>query len=77
MPQQINKVPPMDVINFTFNYFKNAIRKTNVRSKRQVAQIKAEELRMNPQTLGAYSKRISVTDQFSKTHQQRFIDIMS
>ena len=77
MQLQINKVAPMDVINFTFNYFKTALRKTNVRSKQQVAQMKTEELRMNPQTLGAYSKKISISEQFSKTHQQRFIDIMS
>lgn len=79
MPQQTNtiKVTPQAVLNFELNYFRNAVRKSNVTSRQQLRQMRSEDLRLTPQTMGAYSKRLSMNDQFSKTEQQRFIDLMA
>ena len=76
MPEPI-KVTPSNVINFTFNYFRSAIRKTNARSRQDAQRIRSEDLRMTPQTVGSFARRISMQDQFSKTHQQRFIDMFA
>ena len=75
MPLSANKVPPSQVINFTLSYFFNAARKTNITSKKEIAKMRAEELRLTPQNIGDFSKRISINDQLSKSRQQSFIDI--
>ena len=77
MPQQSVKVTPTQVMNFTFDYFQNAIRKTNVRSRQQVTQMRSEELRLTPQNVGDFARRISISSQFSKSPQKRFIDLMA
>ena len=77
MPQQPVKLSPTQIINFTFDYFHNAVKRTNVRSKQKVAQMRSEELRLTPQNVGDFAKRISISSQFSKTPQKRFIDLMA
>ena len=77
MPQQPVKVTPTQVMNFTFDYFQNAFRKTNVRSRQQVVQMRSEELRLTPQNVGDFARRISISSQFSKSPQKRFIDLMA
>jgi len=77
MPQQPVKLSPTQIINFTFDYFHNAVRRTNVRSKQQAAQMRTEELRLTPQNVGDFASRISISSQFSKTPQERFIDLMA
>jgi len=72
MPQQPVKLSPTQIINFTFDYFHNAVKRTNVRSKQKVAQMRSEELKLTPQNVGD-----SMSSQFSKTPQKRFIDIMT
>ncbi len=77
MPAELTKVSPQQIFNFTQDYSKNATRKTNVTSQQQRAQMVQQELTLNPQTLGAWSRRISLQDQLSKSVHKRFIDIMS
>ena len=76
MPSGPVKVSPQQVFNFAQDYYKTATSKTNVTSLRQRSQMIQQELKLNPQTLGAWSKRISLEDQLSKTPHRRFIDIM-
>ncbi len=76
MPLPAGKVPPSDVLNFTMTYFKRAVSRTNITSKKEIAQMKAQELKLNPQDVGAYARRVSMSEQISKTSQRRFIDMM-
>lgn len=71
------KVPPMDVFSFNLNYFRNAVRKTDVKSRRDVLQMTKERNRLTPQIAGNYSKRVNLEAQLNKTMQQRFIDMFS
>lgn len=77
MPQQSVKLTPTQVMNFTFDYFHNAVRKSKVGSKQQVTQMRSEELRLTPQDVGNFARRISISSQFSKSPQKRFIDLMA
>jgi len=76
MPQ-VNKLAPADVLSFTFNYTRSAMKKGGFRSRQEVAQLRTQELKLTPQNVGDFAKRISIQSQFSKTQQQRFIDIFS
>ena len=76
MPLPAGKVPPSDVLNFTISYFKRAANRTNITSKKEIAQMKAQELKLNPQIVGTYARRISMEEQIGKTSQRRFIDMM-
>jgi len=76
MPLPAGKVSPSDVLNFTMTYFKRAASRTNITSKKEIAQMKAQELKLIPQDVGTYARRISMSDQIGKTSQRRFIDMM-
>lgn len=76
MPQ-VNKLAPADVLSFTFNYTRNAMKKGGFRSKQEAAQTRTQELKLTPQMVGDFANRINIQYQFSKSQQQRFIDIFS
>ena len=77
MPAEPVRVSPQQVFNFAQDFFRTATRKTNVTSQQQRAQMVKQELSLDPQRLGAWSKRISLQDQLSKSVHKRFIDIMA
>ena len=77
MPAEPVKVSPQQVFNFVQDFSKTATRKTNITSQQQRTQMIKQELTLNAQTLGAWSKRISLQDQLSKSVHRRFIDIMT
>ncbi len=62
-------------LSFNQNFFKNAVRKTNVTSKQIFQQIRKEELNVSPQDLGSVARRGSIQSNNSKSPQQRFIDM--
>lgn len=76
MPQ-VNKLPPADVLSFTFNYTRSAVKKSSVHSRQDALQLRTQELKLTPQNVGDFANRINIQYQFSKTQQQRFIDIFS
>ncbi len=77
MPAELAKVSPQQALSFTQEYTKNATRKTNIKSQQQRVQMNQQELKLNPQALGAWSRKISLQDQLSKSVHKRFIDIMT
>jgi hypothetical protein len=73
MPQ-VNKIAPSDVLSFAFNYTRNAMRKGGISSRQDAAQLRSQELKLTPENVGDFAKRIDIRSQFAKTQQQRFID---
>jgi len=69
------KVDILRNLNFEQNYFQNAVRKTNVRSKIEFNQIQQERNTLSPEKIGAFSRRISIQSNLNKTFQERFFEM--
>ncbi|MFC1492865.1 hypothetical protein ACFL6O_02825 [candidate division KSB1 bacterium] len=64
-------------ISFNQSFFKNAVRKTNIRSRATFRQLRKQMLDLTPQDLGNVAKRSSIKDNSSKSPQSRFIDMFA
>ena len=61
-------------LSFNQNYFRNAVRKTNVKSRVIFNQISRERSDLTPEDLGKFARRITIQDNQGKSPQDRFYD---
>ena len=61
-------------LSFNQNYFRNAVRKTNVKSRVIFNQISRERSDLTPEDLGKFARMITIQDNQGKSPQDRFYD---
>ncbi len=79
MPANLNSANVNIQRNISFNqsFFKNAVRKTNIRSRDTFRQLRKQMLDLTPQDLGNVAKRSSIKENSFKSPQDRFVDMFA
>ncbi|MFC1554013.1 hypothetical protein ACFL7D_05215 [candidate division KSB1 bacterium] len=78
MPQTaVARVNVQRNISINQEYFTNAVKRTNVKSRKVFKQIVKEMNSLTPQQLGKMARRIDVASNQTKTAQDRFVEIFA
>lgn len=77
MPPANAKINAIRNISVSQNYFKRAVRGTNVKSRTKFQQIIIDRNALTPEAIGNSAKRINIRANQTKTPQDRFIEIFA
>lgn len=68
---------PSRVLQFNFSYFNKAIQRSNVSTRQEAQTMRKQELNPTPDVIGKYAGKMRMDAQFSKTPQERFMDLFA
>lgn len=68
---------PTQVIQFNRSYFNKAIQRSNVSTRQEAQAQRKQDLNPTPEQLGKYAGNLRIESQFSKTPQERFMDLFA
>lgn len=71
------QVNPSRVLQFNFSYFNKAVQRTNVSTRKEAQAMRKQDLNPTPDDIGKYAANMRIEAQFSKTPQERFIDLFA